>query len=256
MDVLIPVGPRDVEVAELCVRSVQRHVAGVGRIFLLCREDPGISGVTWVSEGVFPFSQADVARRIRNEQRAGWYLQQLMKLYFQRVVSEVNDRLLVADADTLFLRPCVFHQGGRPLFNYGDEYHAPYFEHMKRLHPDLVRSSPHSGIAHGMPLTRAWVDELFVMIESYLQAPLWQMFLQVISPAHRAGSGASEYEIYFHHCMRRHADEVILRRLNWRNVRGAADLAGDSPDFVSLHWHLRQEPVDQAFWRSRILGER
>src|SRR5665213_4572482 len=82
IDVVIPLGPRDRETVAVSVRSVRRFVRDVRTIYLVSREDPRIENTEFIPESVFPFGLDTIATLLETRERAGWYLQQLIKLYF------------------------------------------------------------------------------------------------------------------------------------------------------------------------------
>jgi len=176
IDAMIPLGPNDGDTVELTARSVKRFVEGVRNVYVVSREDPRLPGVTFVPEESFPFDLETVRRALGEHDRAGWYLQQLIKLYFPLAVSGSLDQVLVVDADTIFLRTCRFVEDGRTVLNFGDEYHAPYFAHMARLHPALRKMFAYSGVSHCMLLTRSWLLELLGAVD---EANAWQRAIQL-----------------------------------------------------------------------------
>lgn len=245
IDAMIPLGPNDTGTVGLTARSVRQFVQGVRNIYLVSREDPQLPGVIFIDERSFPFDLKAVQSILGVEDRAGWYFQQLIKLYFPLVVGGSLDQVLVADADTIFVRACRFTDEGRTVLNFGDEYHAPYFEHMGRLHPELRKMFVYSGICHSMLFTRAWLTDLRGMVEAqHGKKPFWQVYLDCIDPAQRPLSGASEYEIYFNFCLRFHPLEITVRRFYWRNTIRADDIRMGTDDYVSFHHYLRREPLD------------
>ena len=185
IDAMIPIGPNDLNTSILSARSVRCFVEGVRNIYVVCRDDPHIDGTLFVDEATFPFDVQLVRTILGVEERAGWYLQQLIKLYFPRVVSECIDRVLTVDADTIFLRKSCFTERARVVFNFGDEFHRPYFDHMRRMHPSLQKVSAHSGITHCMLFDRRWLAELIDLVEAHhRQAAFWKIFLaSVVSQA-------------------------------------------------------------------------
>jgi hypothetical protein len=173
--------------------------------------------------------------------RNGWYLQQLLKLYAGFCIPGILTRYLVVDADTFFLRPTRFIENGLTLFNPATENHAPYFEHMYRLHPSLVRNHTISGISHHMLFTTEYVKELFNLVEVHHGESFWKVFLNQVDLGMRAGSysGASEYELYFNFMNNVHPDAFQVRKLVWTN---AGRLEHDHLriyDYVSVHWYAR-----------------
>lgn len=254
IDVIIPVGPHDNETVTASVRSVRTYVEGARTIFIVSREDPRIADTQFISEAVFPFDLDAVADMLGNRERAGWYLQQLIKLYFPLVRQDSLPRVLAVDADTIFLRSCKFTDGHRVVFNFGDEFHEPYFQHMARMHPALRKLFAYSGITHCMLFDRHWLADLMRGVEAHHQnrAPFWKIFLATVDPAHREHSGASEYEMYFNFCLGRYADQVVIKRFRWRNIARIEEVRPDLYDYVSLHWHSRQGPIDTAALISRM----
>jgi Family of unknown function (DUF6492) len=245
IDAMIPIGPNDLDISVLSARSVRAFVEGVRKIYVVARHDPGIDGTHFIDEAAFPFD-IQIVRTILNEDaRAGWYLQQLIKLYFPLVVPDCVDHVLAIDADTIFLRPSRFIDNKRVVFNLGDEYHEPYFEHMRRMHPSLQKLIDYSGITHCMMFNRRWLAELMNLVETHhRQVALWKVYLAAVAPKHRKHSGASEYETYFNFCLCRHPEQLIIRRFHWRNVETSDEVRPDLHDYVSLHWHQRQNGID------------
>ena len=241
-DAMIPLGPDNREAVELSVRSVRSFVSDVRHIYMVSSEDPGIAGVRFVDEKIFPFDIDAVRHILGPSGRAGWYLQQLIKLYFPLVHRTCLRHVLAVDADTIFLRPCRFAQDGRPVFNFGNECHAPYFEHMARLYPALRRMFGYSGITHCMLFKRAWLDELHKAVEAHhTKTPFWKAYLEAVDPS-ECERGASESEIYFNFCLMFHASDLIIRRFRWSQVESVADVQPDRQDYVSLSSSLRKEP--------------
>ncbi len=245
IDVLIPIGPKDFNTSVLSARSVRSFVKGVRNIYVVCRNDPGIDGTHFIDEAIFPFDIKSVKAILGGEKRAGWYLQQLIKLHFPLVVSDCLDHVLVVDADTIFLRRSRFIENGRVVFNIGAEFHRPYFEHMQRMHPSLQKRLPYSGITHCMLFNRHWLAELTELVEAgHNQTAFWKIFLASIDVKYREMSGATEYETYFNFCLDRHPDGLCIRRFRWRNVRATDEVNSDLYDYVTLHWYRRQQNID------------
>ena len=245
IDVVIPLGPEDHDIADLSVRSVRGFVRDVRRVHVVSAEDPRIDGARFVPERAFPFDADAVRRVLGADARAGWYLRQLTRLYFPLVDRTCLEHVLAVEADTVFLNPCRFMEEKRPIFNFGDEYHAPYFEHMARLCPGLHRMFAYSGIANCMLFTRSWLRELHGEVEArHGERPFWEAYLEAIEPAERE-RGASEYELYFNFCLMFHAGDLTIRRLRWGSAAGVDDLQPDRLDYVSLPQASRKGPLDR-----------
>jgi FkbM family methyltransferase len=252
IDAMIPLGPHDADTAELCVRSVRTCVSNVRHIYLVGAEDPKIPGTHHIDERAFPFDKETVQRTVGSATRPGWYLQQLLKLYFQDVHRSSLEHVLAVDADTIFLRPCRFIDAGRPVVNFGDRFEPAFFEHMARLCPKLHRMMGYSGITHCLLFTRAWLRELHEAVAAHhSNTPLWEAYLRSIDPAARE-LGASEAEIYFNFCLMFHAGELTIRRLDWVSAGNLEDLGRRRPDYVSLQRELRDGPIDRLKLEQQI----
>ncbi len=178
LDVIIPCADKDQATLAECIEGVRRHVPDVRRIFVVSSRRLSLDA-EWLPEHGYPFSLADVRRLVPDAgERAGWYLQQLLKLYAAFVLPDATHRLLVVDADTVFQRRCpMLDDDGQPLYATGTEMHAPYFAHMDRLLPGLGRVTDASGIVHHMVLDRGVLTALFGEVEARHQRPFWQAFL-------------------------------------------------------------------------------
>ena len=262
-DIVIPVGPCDINQFKQQLEYTRRNVIGYRRIYLVCF-DPSLLGfindpaVVVVSDDIFPFTKNDVAHIHGNFERNAWYLQQLLKLYAGLVLPDILDRYLVIDCDTYFLRQTLFvsETSGKSLYNTGTENHEPYFEHMGRLHVSLTRQFPqYSGICHHMMFETRFVRELFEMVEKEKEKekeknqPFWRIFLQNVRSDYFGmdiynASGASEYEIYFNFIMKYHPNDVEIRQLRWANVSVNPmniNNKNTSISYVSWHYYMRRE---------------
>ena len=241
-DVVIPVGPNDISVIHSQLEFTKKNIVGRRNIYLVSnvfRED--IEGVIFIPESRFPFSLQSVAEVHGADPRNGWYLQQLLKLYAGFSIPGILPNYLVIDSDTFFLKPTTFMENGLVLFNPATEYHVPYFLHMKRLHPSLIKDHNVSGISHHMLFTTHYVKEMMDMVEQYHSKVFWKVFLEEVDPNIRHGmynaSGASEYEMYFNFMNNTHPDAFTIRKLHWAN---APKLELDKHyDYVSVHWYGR-----------------
>jgi hypothetical protein len=237
-DIVIPVGSFDIDMLHTQIEYTKRNVIGFRNIYIISYDDSvHIEGCITVSESIFPFSIETVSGIHGPNRRNGWYLQQLLKLYAGFVIPNILDRYLVIDCDTLFTKPTTFIHEGKSLLNYGTEYHIPYFDHMKRLHPSLTRTyESTSGICHHMMLDTKYVRELLNMVESRHSDTFYNVFLKNVVDFY--GSGASEYEIYFNFMMTNHYNDVLIRPLNWKNTGNLDDL-NKNYHYISYHWHMR-----------------
>ena len=253
IDVLIPVGPKDGEMAKICALSARHYIKDIGTVWIVGHRDLEIPDTVYVDEAQLPFSLGDVAARLGVSDRAGWYFQQLVKLHAPILIPDLRKQYLVVDADTFFLRECRFIEDGRPAFNLGIEYHEPYFEHMQRLHPNLVKPMMYSGITHTLVYDRIWLQEMISLIEhQHGGKNFWKIYLDEVDPAHREHSGAAENELYFTYCVLKHINDIVIKSVKWSNISNIDDI-NHADSYASLHWYLRDEDIDFDALRRKIL---
>lgn len=248
-DVVIPLGPNDLENIEKQIACTRANVIGARNIYIVT---PFTDFVTKdciiIDESVFPFYDQIAVYHNKNVRNA-WYLQQLIKLYAGFVIPGITEKYLVIDADTYFLKPTEFiNSENQCQYNFSREYHCHYFDHMQRLHPGLKRMYELSGICHHMMFDTRLLLQLFDMVEKHVEKqdsivtvkPFWVIFLEKVEPwlRHGYGSGASEYEIYFNYVCKYHPDEIEVRELCWENVR-TLDFTKDL-DYISHHHFMRE----------------
>lgn len=228
VDVVIPSHPSDQFGLPLVVEGLKRFVPHLGSIFVVAANStPQVeivarsSHVVLVREAEYPFSIDDVRAELSAfpwfasvKSRAGWYYQQLLKLYADAAIPQLSRAFLVLDSDSVFMRRfehffCLKRDLAAPAeasdveacadwgvrFWPGVEYHFPYFSHMQRLLPGLHRVQPSlSGVSHHMPSRKDWLQELRKQVETGHNAPFWRVFLRSVDT--NLGppfSGASEY---------------------------------------------------------------
>jgi hypothetical protein len=235
-DIVIPIGPLDAEFVKTQIEYTKKNIIGYRHIYLVCY-DPSISinGCINIDERIFPFTINTVKEYHGELSRNGWYLQQLIKLYAGLYIPNILDKYLVVDADTLFLKPTTFVHDNKCLYNFSPEHHDPYFEHMSKLHPNLVKMSNVSGICHHMIFEVKYVKELFELVESTHNDIFYNVFLKLVT--NTSESGASEYEIYFNYILQNHNENILIRKLEWENVSNLD--AQYNLDYISYHHHNR-----------------
>lgn len=246
IDVVIPCVSKDANVVNLCIESIKKYCLNVNRIIVVSSHR-FTSKAEWFDENLFPFTKWDVAYYLNQQDvedanlffkkkhcRAGWYYQQLLKLYASFVIPYISSNILIVDSDVIFLKPVNFLNsinGG--LYNIGTEFHMPYFTHAKKLIPGFTRNSLNcSGITHHMLFQRAVLEDLFSIVEKAHNMDFWKAFCFLVDPVHRDFSGASEYEIYFNFVLSR-SDEINIRPLKWGN---SGDL-GKIREYQKANYH-------------------
>ena len=242
-DIVICVGPHDSNIIAKMIPYTIRNVIGYRNIYLVCSNPTIIvDGTITIDEKIFPFNINDLIAKFGNNNRNGWYLQQLLKLYSGNVIPDILPNYVIIDSDAFFLKPVSFmDDNNKYIYTIGNEYHIPYFNHMNKLHPSLKRVHNYSGISHHMIMNTIHVNELFDLVETYHNKcePFWKIFLNMIEPNEFLTSSASEYEIYFNYMNIYHKNNIIIRQLNWTNASSLND-NNKHCDFVALHWYLRK----------------
>jgi len=243
-DIVIPVGPEDREIVTKQIEFTKKNIIGYRNIYLICY-DPTITleGCITINENIFPFTVDTVAKFHGKLSRNGWYLQQLLKLYAGIAIPNILDKYLVIDSDTFFLKPTTFIENGKCLYNFGTIYHKPYYDHMLALAniPDVTGLK--SGICHHMMFETKYVKELIELVETTHHDLFYNVFIKLATEIN--GSGASEYEIYFNYILKNHGDQVMIRELEWRDVKVFnitinTDCSVVPYVYLSYHWHMRE----------------
>lgn len=238
-DILVLVGPNETFGFDIRLHHIKHFIQGYRNIYIICHiPNAQIEGCISVNEDVFPFTKETVKKYFSESYakwRGAWYFQQLMKLYAGYCIPGILDKYLVIDADILLLKPMQFIQDNKFMFNYSNEYHYPYFNHMTRMHPSLTRQTEHSGITHHMMFYIPFMTKLFELVETYRGGkPFWQIFMESVYEE-EGTSGASEYEIYFNFVLKYYPEHVMLRPLDWTNIKNY--------DYVSVcNWMGRPAP--------------
>jgi hypothetical protein len=220
-DIVICVGPNDKDIICKQIEYTKKNIIGYRNIYLICY-DPTIiiHGCITIDEKQFPFS-LDTVRNIHGQlNRNGWYLQQLLKLYALITIPEILERCLVIDADTFFLKPTLFIKNNKCLYNYGTEYCNHYFDHMLKMHEDLIKVDINkSGISHHMMFEKTYINKLINKIEEKHNDKFYNVFLKMVPNANVSLSGASEYEIYFNYMLKNYSDKIEIRQLKWNEFK-------------------------------------
>lgn len=259
IDVVIPAVEKDLETLELCIESIKKNCEGIRDIYVI--SDKKLSdNALWIDEKKYPFSKFDISYAIfKDAQRAkeylqtpdnriGWVLQQLLKLYAPFVIPNISSNVLLVDADTIFLRPVSFlNANAEPYFNPGTEYFKNYFDHAAQLIPNFKKLYPqHSGISHHMIIQKDVVAHLFNYLEDLHHMEAWRAFCHFIKlfPNRNkmiSGQAMSEYEIYFNFIFST-TGQAHIRPLKYTDIYTLEEIKQRKEqgyDYVSCHSRLR-----------------
>jgi hypothetical protein len=236
-DCVIPYGPNDQSMINLCIENARKNLVDLRNIYIVSYDKNFQHPLsTTIDEKIYPFQMEDVKKYI-NPERTGWYLQQLLKMYSHKAIPELSEYFLILDSDTIFNKRTEMFYKNTPLYNVGTEYHLPYFKHMNKLLPELRKISPHSGICHHMIFNQNILNEIFHKVEERYQEKFWIKFLEFAKESNHT-SGASEYEIYFTYLHIFHPLQFKIRFLKWQNVSNPNKITQDL-DYGSIHWYAR-----------------
>jgi len=243
-DIVIPVGPNDINFIDNTLQLNQKNILNYRKIFIvtntkLITDINKFKDCVLIDENSFPFNIDTIKEYLGDNERCGWYLQQLLKLYSGFVIPDILDNYLVIDSDTVFLKSTKFFENDIPLYNFGTEYHVPYFIHMVTLYPTFAKVNNMSGISHHLIFQKHILNDLFKLVEEFHNKKFFEIFLLSIEKSQILGSGASEYEIYFNFLQKNYPSKYKIRELKWANVSRLPNSDIDL-DYVSCHWYMRQ----------------
>ena len=238
-DIVNPFGPCDESIINEMIKYTKENIIGYRNIYIISY-NPNISIVDCITinENIFPFDKTIIASIIGNTDRIGWYLQQLFKLYAGSIINNILNNYLVIDCDTIFFKKTNFFNNNLPLYNYGPDYHLPYFDHMLKLHPSLIKQTNNSGICHHMMFQQDILLSLFKLVENYHNKNFYYVFLLSINSDEIPKSGASEYEIYYNYLHIYNKEKFLIRELKWKDKSNIIN--NENLDYISCHWHGRE----------------
>lgn len=245
IDVIIPCARQDLYTLRACIEGIKKNGIGIRRVIIVSKEPmiEDIEGVEWFSEAHFPFDKSSISYEIFGSMkkakdfvesplsRAGWILQQLLKLYSPFVIPDISSNVLVLDADVVFLAPTRFlTKEGGAIFHVGTEYHEPYFSHMKRALPYLQKVFPqYSGVAHHMLFQRPILADFLSQLKELHQEEPWKVLCHCIDQRYIYHSTLSEYEMYFNFTFL-NTDQCVIEKIPFK----------DMPDVENLELYRKQ----------------
>lgn len=152
-----------------------------------------------------------VRQRLAHPDRAGWYLQQFLKLSFGQFSGA--GEYVIWDADTVPLAAPQIGDGEFTLFGKADEYHKPYFETYRKIlgqEPVL----PTSAISQYMRINTSVVLSMQKHICVTTGETFWiDGILAALSG--KSISEFSEYETYANYFMTRYPSRGSTKKIPW-----------------------------------------
>lgn len=247
-DIVTPFHSKDADVFwSYTIPSLLKNAVGLQKIYVVCAaeawRDLASSQIEFIDETKYKFSFQDIKAYLDNTSRAGWYYQQLLKLYAHQVIRDLNENYVIWDSDTVLLRPTAFFHNDygevRALFAISPEYNPPYMEHMKRLLPSLERiSGKWGGVTHHQPWMISIMKKLFQDVEHRHSTMFWKAYLNQVEKKHYGGAGCADYEVVMAYALRFCSEQCLIRPLRWANRRELPS-EQEGLDFVSLHAHMQ-----------------
>lgn len=245
IDAIVCVGPGPVGVALAAIEGL-RAFTGVARIGVIAAPDAvaplrrSLHGLPEISirderEVDLGLDRTAIERHLADRgadpRRAGWYLQQFLKL--AAAAEPGTEWRLVWDGDTLPLRPLRLltdEATPRPLLAPREDRHPPYFRTIERLlgpGPLAPCSFIHEHLLMRRDLAAALLDSLRAEGE-----PWALRVLAAVAEADLVPSGFSEFETYGAFVHRRDPQHFALRPL--RSTRDAMVVLGPRPTAANL----------------------
>jgi len=207
-DVVICVGPQHIEIAKVVINQV-KHFFQAQAIYVITNQAHfgNFQTLSQTIDLIFidenelfdQFNFQSVAsflkQKINNEDRAGWYFQQFLKLEISKIIQ--SDYYLIWDADTVPLKPIhFFDQENRVLIHRSEENHSPYFETLQNI-LGITKTVNYSFISEHFMVETAYMNMLLEELSKNASDKPWPYFiLENITKKDLSLSGFSEYETY------------------------------------------------------------
>ena len=224
-DIIIPTTARNKSILEIALPYIQKNLEP-HKIFIISKADLELS-----TDVYYEFIDENelysglTYKRIREiiesrdkfaGKRAGWYLQQFLKLAYAYICKD--DYYMSWDADTIPLRRIEMFEDGHPVFDVKDEYHLPYFTTINKLFlQQIKRYDNFSFISEHMIFDKNCVIQLLCDIEqnSTLHGNnVFEKILSAVNDIDLLMSGFSEFETYGNYMCIKHPDIYKIRHLN------------------------------------------
>lgn len=227
IDIVIPVGYKDIYFVHKVIKYSFKCIIGVENIYILTNkrffksirntikkynhvflidENELIDGLTFSNIG-------EMLKRHKKDISVGWYYQQLLKFAFG-ISKYVDKPYLTWDADTLPIASLKFIEEGHPFFTIKTEYNPNYFTTIERL-LNLKKTNDFSYIAEHMVFIPQIVSRMLKDIEkSNISGDHW--FEKIINAGDYSTAlpTFSEFETYGTYINTYYPELYRLRHLN------------------------------------------
>lgn len=204
IDVVIPFHPKDKSTLSSVLTSIRRHLQNVHTVYVVGKEDPGLSSPScvFVPEDVFEDAR-DLVEMYYDKfpQRRGWVFQQLIKLTAWQHIPGLHRHYVVWDSDTVLYRPLHLIDPGCGKLVLGkalgdaSHIHQPYLRHISRLLPKHTQTLPFSAICHFQLMDQECLGGLFEIVGRLHNGMSFETAFLVTLDTNEQ-SPCSEYELY------------------------------------------------------------
>lgn len=199
LDVLIPVIEKDLDILRHVIKGVQENLMHpINDILIISPMSNIIKRICanydckWVCEDeVLPLVRSEINIQANGLDRSGWLFQQFIKLSVDKISDQ--NYFLVMDSDTVLIRPQIFIDNDKEIFNWSLEYWKPYFTTFQKLTGEKQKA-PFSFVTHHMLLERNKLNSFKRLIENKSGKPFYNAIIDNIDLS--KSSFFSEYESY------------------------------------------------------------
>ena len=225
LDLVIPVGGKDCFLLRRNLKNLKQNLMPE-RIYIITKKNyfvyflnsPGFVKLIDEDKLIDQVNFKNITSYLLNvgldKKITGWYLQQFLKMGFALSTYATKEYYLTWDADTLPLKEIKFFDGdGKPYFTMKEEYHAPYFDTIKRLF-GLEKKVKESFISENMVFEVGLMKEIIAKIQiSDLKGENWCEKIINTMPTNEK-NGFSEFETYGTYVLNHYPQKYAFRTLN------------------------------------------
>ena len=240
-DVVIVIKASDWDIAKVNLTFVKRNL-NPKQIIVISQKElkenlESFQDITFIDENLlFPelnFNKIKdlLAQRGVDQNLAGWYLQQFLKLSYSFVCKD--EYYLTWDADTIPLNKInmIDEKNGKPFFDMKPEFIEPYFSTIRNLF-SFEKKEPESFIAEHMLFKTSIVQEMLNSIKTSEQ-PFFEVIIDKTDFS-KIDHSFSEFETYGTYCEYKYPNLYSKRHL--QTFRAGKMFLGANPSYSTLKW--------------------
>ena len=172
-----------------------------------------VDGIEIQAESRYISDEQFASIRNRFKSRAGWVIQQILKVEF--VSRSTAPGVLVVDSDTILLSQREWLTNDlRQILCPSWEWHKPYYDFLTRLGFDR-RNLKHSFISHHMLMQPIYMREARAFVSWEKTETLIRYLIDNADPG-ESSPFCIEFELYAQYMLRNHSEKV--RIVKWSNI--------------------------------------